>query len=340
MLLSFSVVIVALELVLKFSSIVSTSSITQAVDPTSPIIHFKPNHEFVYSRGWNAQLKVTHQTNNYGFNTSINFQSPSEQSTTPYALIGDSYVEALHVSHSDSTGGILNSETKTTVYPIGISGSALAQYLAFANFSYKQLGTEKLIFIIIENDFDESLLEYKAAPAYHYFDESNNMKLVLVSWQPSSIMRILQTSSLMQYLINNLQVTSLLNKPALPVSENQVQSDKAKIESSVKAVDLFLSSLMDIGIAPKDVLFVVDGDRHSIYKGTGRDTSTYRGHMMDYFIQAASASDFETIDLQEPFTEHYGKENQLFNFSFDYHWNELGHRVASDAIIKSGFIDN
>ena len=72
------------------------------------------------------------------------------------AVIGDSYVEALQVKNKDAFHAILDKGLSShDVYPIGISGS-LSQYIAFSRYAAEQFSPKLFVFLIIENDFDES----------------------------------------------------------------------------------------------------------------------------------------------------------------------------------------
>jgi len=53
---------------------------------------------------------------------------------------------------------------------------------------------------------------------------------------------------------------------------------------------------------------------------------------MQYFIEKADKN--KIIDLHPIFLDNWKVNKQKFNFEYDYHWNELGHKVASHALLK------
>ena len=90
---------------------------------------------------------------------------PASQDESPLlAIIGDSYVEAAQVANRKSMHGLLASrfDGKGRIYGLGYSGAPLSQYLAFADFARNEFKPDAMAFVIIGNDFDESLLKYKS----------------------------------------------------------------------------------------------------------------------------------------------------------------------------------
>lgn len=101
-------------------------------------------------------------------------------------------------------------------------------------------------------------------------------------------------------------------------------------QESRAVVDQFFKSLSLI-IGSKPVLFLVDADRQSIYKGT--NDNSFFSKMRKYFINRAC--DHEVVDMYPIFLDHYRIHKAKFEFPTDGHWNELGHRLAADAVLRS-----
>ncbi len=131
----------------------------QPVSSAQPCLHFKPNREVLYSTPWNFEVANRVRVNNYGF---VNNQDYDHHSTTPLlAVIGDSYVEALIVPYEDTLHGRLATflGNRSRVYSFGSSGSALSQYLAYAQYAKDTFRPHAMLIVVVGNDFDESLLE-------------------------------------------------------------------------------------------------------------------------------------------------------------------------------------
>ena len=84
------------------------------------------------------------------------------------------------------------------VYSFGTSSSALSSYLAYAGYVSKIFHPDAMAFIIIGNDFDESLLKYKNEPGHQYFveDARGNLELKRIDYHPSLWRTIARHSAL------------------------------------------------------------------------------------------------------------------------------------------------
>src|SRR5262245_52849906 len=79
------------EAMLRFLPVASGMR-TVAVTAESPVFHFTPNRDYVYSIGWDLALANRGRVNNAGFVNAQNYQKDGE--TPLLAVIGDSYIEA------------------------------------------------------------------------------------------------------------------------------------------------------------------------------------------------------------------------------------------------------
>jgi hypothetical protein len=256
--------LLVVEILLRQASFVATPPLIQPVNKTSPIIHFKPKHKYVFATEWNGEIIVGHTTNGYGFNTAIEF----DRGKVANCVIGDSYVEAMHVNAEDSFHGIL-SGLGFTVYPLGISGSSLSQYVAFAKWAISNFKCKRLLFVIVINDFDESLISYKKNPGYHYLDDNNNGELKLIPYQVSGFKSFLRKFALVNYLYDNLKITGRVNRFINPKRFDSRNADGQgdKLMLSKSAIDYFFHELKTVNLSSNQMAMVLDGDRHSIYDG-------------------------------------------------------------------------
>src|SRR3989337_900945 len=165
------------------------------VSSEKPVAHFQPNVDYLFSQGWNFPIRARKRSNNFGYNNISDYHP--DEATPLLMVIGDSFVEAREVDAGKSAAELLHSWVagKGRVYTIGLSGAALSQYLAFAEFSRTTFRPDAMAFVIIGNDFDESLLKYKSDPRLHYFEESGNaLVLRRVDYDISTTRKILRKS--------------------------------------------------------------------------------------------------------------------------------------------------
>ena len=186
---------------------VSTGIITDAVNERSPIFHATPNRDYVYSKNWNFSIVNQGTVNNVGF---INDQNYDANDSSPLlAIIGDSFVEALMVPYRETMHGRLAKAVVDggRVYSFGFSGAALSQYLAWAQFATRAYNPDGLIFVVVGNDFDQSLTKYDSSPGFHHYAIEANGELSLgrSDYEPGFFRPLVYRSALLRYLIFNLK---------------------------------------------------------------------------------------------------------------------------------------
>jgi len=333
---------------------VSTPTYSNPVNSENPMANFKPNNDVVTSIGWTFEYVSHKHINNYGFFSDSDYEKKS--GLPLMAVIGDSYVEAKQVDNSKTMFGLLNNEVEDfgRVYGIGVSGAPLSQYLAYANFARKEFSPDAFVFIIISNDFDESMKKYKGEPGLHYFVDHDG-KLILERIDRTEhpvLIRILRESAFFMFVFVNLQldwkkVQDNLEKLAFwRKDSNKKNSEEffgnvplkvseVREKDSYRAIDAFFSMLPEkTGVSPSKILFVVDGMRQAIYSGTEQKDS-YLFKMREDFMGKARKKGYGVIDMHPVFQNDYLKNGDKFEYSIDYHWNELGHFLVAREIGKS-----
>ena len=316
------------------------------VSSQSPVAHFQPGVDYIFSKGWNFSIIAHKNSNNFGWNNVADYR-PGE--TTPLlVVIGDSYVEAHAVDAGKSAPELLDSGVrgKGRVYSIGLSGAALSQYLVFADYARTTFRPAAMAFVIVGNDFDESLLKYSSHPAFHYFEENGNeFGMRRVDYQLSTAKKILRQSAFVRYVMLNLSLKETLQR--LPRSaagrEEYVGNVRATVEptrlaDSMRAIDEYFRQLpLRTGLDPRSILFVVDGPRPALYSPDAlkKAESSYVVRTTRYFKEQALARGYEVVDMAPVFIDKHRSDNVRFEFPIDGHWNELAHRLVAEEIRKT-----
>lgn len=318
------------------------------VSAENPVAHFQPNVEYLYSSGWNFSITANKRSNNFGY---INLSDYHPDEATPLLMvIGDSFVEAHEVGAGKSAAEILNSavDGKGRVYSIGLSGAALSQYLVFAEFSRTTFRPNAMAFVIIGNDFDESLLKYMADRRFHYFEDNGN-ELVLrrVDYEISTTKTILRKSAFVRYVMLNLHAGHMLDdvRRSLRRAEDaQAYAGAApvpleqRIRDSTRAVDHFLDQVpAKSGLDRESIVFVLDAMRPAMYSPETllKADDSYVSQMRRYFKKQASSRGYEVLDMQPAFMSRHRLDDSRFEFPTDGHWNELGHELVAAEIRES-----
>lgn len=340
-----------LEIALRFLPVSSVTG-TVVVDQNNPIIRFTPNQLFTFSKGWRFAIVNSGRINNYGF---VNDQDYTRHDHGgPLIIIGDSYVEAMMVPYQQTIQGRLAKllENKGTVYSIGISGSQLAQYLAFAQYTWAEFHPEGMVFVIVGNDFDESLTKYREEPGFHHFQEdpgTYDLKLVRTDYRPSLAKRVLRSSALVRYLWGTVGIGNIpMHMPPKAghgvqyVGNTAAYGSEDRLVDSRRVVDRFFTELPErVGLEKSRILFVIDAMRPEIYSelDLSRATGSYFNLMRQYFLQQARRNGYEAIDMQPRFVFRNRRDGSRFEFATDGHWNGLGHEEAADAIASARVFD-
>jgi len=320
-----------------------------AVDDQNPIFRARPNRDVILSQGWDFRPVAKKRANNFGF---LNDQDYVQSDASPLlAVIGDSYVEAAQVESSKAMHGVLSTNTPHPgrVYSFGVSGAPLSHYLAEASYAVDTFGADFLVFVVIGNDFDESLFKYKQHPGQHYFVERNDgsFELRRVNYSPTRLKRIAQHSAFLRYLFINLRfnsqiivnwIRSIAPRPDGEFFGNTLaQAEDERIEDSQLAVDEFLRRLQYINVSTDRILILIDGMRPEIYDENRmrRSANSYLSQMRQYLISAAAVRRIETIDMHPVFARDFVQRKIRYEFPTDGHWNETGHATVAQEIASS-----
>jgi hypothetical protein len=275
------------------------------------------------------------------------------------AVIGDSMIEAAMVPYRDTLQGRLADALagKLRVYSFSGSGAPLSQYLIWARHAVVEYGAQSLLINVVGNDYDESHARYKTGQGFwHYVPNSaGELELRLFEYRPPALRELMLSSALARYLVFNLKVgphllelmTHPFGRPAMAAppppqppryaGNTDANADPARVRDSLAAIDAFLRDLPKYtGLPPSRILLVVDGMRYPDVAAASK--GTYFDLMRNALLEKARTLNYEPIDLDRSFFEHYGRSAERFEFPVDGHWSALGHGVAFNAVIGSPFI--
>lgn len=329
-------VLVMLEVIFRILP-TSDSFELKKVNIDNPIMHFKENRDVTKQIGFKFKHVNVKHINNYGYASDKIFQKKESQNKPVIAVIGDSYVEAMQVKNQDTFHAILDRGLLShDVYPIGISGSPLSQYIAFSRYAAEQFSPRLYIFLIIGNDFDESFKKVKNAPGFHYFNETD--QLTLVEYNPSIIKRIARKSAFVRYLHLDLKIKFQIDR----LFKNENISNKIQpnismnfLELGREAINKFLYNIKDLTVTSK-VIILLDGDRTSIYNGEMKRSINKPENILYEELKKSSINiqNVKIVDLHNFFLNDWVENGKKFNYDYDYHWNEYGHAVVAQILLE------
>lgn len=313
---------------------VSDASIFQEVNNRNKIAKYEANKTLNKQSGYQFDKTIKKKTNNLGFFSDYDYEEVDRGLFT--AIIGDSFVEAANVPNKNTLSGILSKKHENKFLPFAVNGSPLSQYLAVAKWVEENYNPKNYIFVIIENDFEESYLNFNKRKGFHYFD--NNFKLKRINYKISFLKKILSKSSFFRYLYIDYKILprikDILNINAdINLSSHQLKEEKKVVEKIIRTFHIELNKI----IKNKKILFVLDSDREAIYtanknpKWTSKTKNYYELFKKNSTLYDGSA----ILDMNNYFKNDYKENRQKFNFVNDWHWNNYGHYFVAKKIIEN-----
>jgi hypothetical protein len=331
---------------------VATGTFAEPVNASAPVFHFVPNRDFIWSSDWYFSIVNRGRTNNVGF---VNDQDYAAADRRPLiGVVGDSYVEAFQIPYPQTFHGRLAADLRERMrcYSFAASGAPLSQYLVWMRYARQQYGADALVVVVIANDFDESLAEFKIGPGFHhYVEEGGDLTLKRFDYGPGWVRPIIQRSALARYLLLNLHADETLAgwlagfgigtaRAAPPVFVGNVPAeyDEHRLVQSQRAVAAFFRDLPAYAdLPPQRLLFVVDGLR---YPASLSVSDSYFGRMRRYFMAEARRLGYAVIDADDQLIPYaVAHPDARFEWPTDGHWNPLANGLIAAAILNSSWID-
>lgn len=319
----------------------------QAVTAAQPVFRFEPNRSAIYSKNWNFSIVNRARTNNVGFVSDQEYRTDDPRPL--FALIGDSYIEALMVPYAETIQARLAAAAgeRGRVYAFAASGAGLPQYLSWAAHARDTYHPQAMSILIISNDFSEALYEREHSPGFHAFarrpDGSAEMKLT--EYQPSALRSILRRSALAMYLFTQVKIQNLVAAPlvlgandARYIGNVEATVPEEFLAQSRWATDRFLDLLPEYTGLPRErVQIMVESIRPNLYQPEtmAEAEASYWGRMRAYMIEQARARGHEVVDMQPAFAARWARDHKRFEFASDGHWNGEGHAAAAEAVMGS-----
>lgn len=290
--------------------------------------------EGTYTIGKFAQIKANWRTNNYGWNSPIDYYPNATSEKKLICIIGDSYVRALQVDVSKNIASLLRNKISNNydIYSFGHDGAPLSQYLHMSRYVGKQFNPDILIFLLVHNDFHESIAQLVSRPYFLQVDFKNGGVFEIEPKKPK-LYQFLTYSALFRYLYSNLKLASLyfnrIQKPKKYNANIDVKTVMEKETMIEEATDYLIKKIKDENRG-KRLIFMMDAPRNDIYSNQLLNSSVVWMNKM--VIRICKRHDLEYIDLANIMHNDYIKYKKKFNFELDGHWNEYGHYIASDAL--------
>ena len=276
------------------------------------------------------------ETNTLGFFSDFEY----EDGFSGYIVVGDSQVEAWQVPFSKTFHQVLGEKINEKVYNIGLSGAPLSQYHAYVKEICRRYNPEKIIILIIANDFKESLKFHRIRDGWFHYDEEE--ALAPTPYRINWIRKLANESALAQYLYFNLRAGNIYNnifRNYSPKDKTEQRSEQFLTDRDLKldkkAINIFFKTFKDNCVLKRDIIFVLDANRGTS-DNLGQNIYTNGAYKdnLNYFKIVAKNNDYPVIDLHQTFLDSYKINSKRFETQYDSHWTEHAHFLAAIEIYE------
>lgn len=339
------ILIVFLEIFFRY--VIPASSPPRGYYDEEEMIHrYDPSRENgIVTIGRLAEIRIKWHINNWGWNYPIDYHLGKQRLI---AVIGDSYVEGLHVDTGKNYPFLLREKLfpDYEVFAFGRSIYPLSQYLHVSRYVKRHFNPDILIFNVVYNDFDESIYELchknqifmqvsmsESADLSERLPEPGNTS---ARHSPAKAF-FRDNSAFIRYLVYNLQARHIIRNFG-----KKRPHDKERYEENIdykrvmqnrdlieKATDYIIGTIMEEN-RDKRVIFLMDAPRKSIYESAlSKSNVIWINKMMG---DICAGYDAEYIDLTCHMARDYEKNGIKFNSEIDWHYNEYGHQFVAGVL--------
>lgn len=286
-----------------------------------------------YTMGKLAEIRASWRTNNYGWNSLIDYSSERSNKKL-ICLIGDSYIRALQVDVGKDISSLLRKKTQPEyeVYSFGHDGAPLSQYLHMSRYANRYFRPDIFVFLLLHNDFDESIASLVHRP---YFLQLSIDDKKIEEIQPTKprLYQFLTYSAVFRYLYSNLKLASLYFNLIQDPEDFNANVNVKSLSNRRDTVELgaeYLLKQIQAENMGKRIIFMMNAPVDDIYNDKMQTSSIIwiNRIVKDLCVK----NNLECIDLTSAFAEDYKARRQRFDFKMDGHWNEHAHHLASEVL--------
>jgi hypothetical protein len=342
--------VLAHEVVLRFLPVARTPAV-QVPTATDTIQRWAPNQPFTWSLGWNFYVVVHGRTNAQGFVADYDYAPAPTKPTV--AVIGDSMVEALMVPFAQALPGRLQTMLGDTAQVVAIaqSGSPMSQYVAYAAHACATYRPQRMVVVIVNNDFDESIYANRVRNGVHHLHPRANggFDYQLTPQPPPGLLeRVARQSALALYVMRNVAINHVIANMGITLARAEPAAaggadthdgaSPARIEEGKSVIAWFLEAMPQAAcLPPSRIVVVVDAIRPAIYDDAQLEAArpSYFGQLRAEVLAQASAKGFVVVDAEVPMRADYRTARKPFEFPTDAHWNAHAHSVVAEAVRKA-----
>lgn len=272
------------------------------------------------------------RVNEAGFNNAHTYTTRRIPGVHRVAVVGDSFIEALHVNQGQALFDVLErqlnaDQVPSEVYSFGVSGFGTAQIYHLVTDYVLPYSPDAVVYLFIINDVADSARCAGENPWYQQYDlapDGSLVKLPFGEYRMSPIKRMLRFSHLFQYVVYQRR---LLERWRPARWQAFAYSDGTTVDPCIeKAWKIAEGLLVNLDSALKQQgvpwLLMWQGDTDPSY---GKAVRT----RLEDIVQRRRLPYFDT---SAAFAADHAIHAKPYRIAGDGHWNAAGHQVAGTAL--------
>lgn len=307
-------------------------------DPEFGILLYDTNavREGLFTSGRIAEQKARWHINNQGWRSGWDYAPPSPARKPVIALIGDSYIAGFHVDERNHLASVLRDRLDRTddVYTFGEGGAPLSEFAWIARYVARHFDPDVFVFLVGDGDWKSGITNYRRDPRVHQLTcHDGQFTDAPFAYEERPRSQLAKYSAIIRYLTFNadLQVFDVLKRerPRTPPAAEQQQASRLELQRVLDDEAAFLVDRLAKDHPGKQIIFMVDARRDSIYAGNLNYSQVTVARLTK---ASAGRPNVHVLDLALPLARRFAADHMRFEFSFDDHWNEHGHQVIGESL--------
>lgn len=313
------------------------------------LVRYAPNQSGV----WRVKNEIAapYAINAQGWNSGVGDYVLQRTAGVPrIAVVGDSFVEALHVPNDRSIAERIAVElgrggTRPEVYRFAVSGAPFSQYLHMIEREVLSYRPDWIVVVLVHNDFDESFQfvqgRYTSSFLKLRVKDGTIEEVPPTPWTAdfNEWLRHTATARFLYYRWRvRLESIRNLLLPAARAGDERYQAN-VEVEPVLRELpairlttDYMLARLARLQQREGTrLLLAIDGVRAVIYSGRMSDILA----LNRLTAELAARHGLAFVDLHDAFAADWAVNHRRFEHEADYHWNEYGHAVAARAVAQA-----
>jgi len=293
----------------------------------------------VYTAGVATSYRRKWHVNEQGFLYDKDFVHKETRNKPCIAVIGDSYIESLAVPCQKQFATILQDSIgdSLVVYPFGVPGAGLSEYMQIARYAAENFDPEVFIFAVTVEDVKESYRTDSSEPFFLKFNFVNDtiIECAPTGIGPNPLTRFLRVSAFSRYLYLNLGVKPNRIFHMRPyktvVTTSESSPFTSDLDYKLQRIATHIVNKLIAEYPKKKFLFVVDGNRQTLYNTYRKPPPLAESR---YLKNACKTDNCQVLDLNDKFADEFLRTHQMNSFATDIHWNDIGNRLVANAVFE------